>query len=50
LTDIVNDPNGIKGQALIDLYNNFIVDFEHRMNQLSLVRICLVVAAQFPCM
>lgn len=35
------------GQALIKLYENFITDFEHRINTLSLVEICLPIVRQY---
>uniref|UniRef100_A0A3Q3A7H3 26S proteasome non-ATPase regulatory subunit 13 n=1 Tax=Kryptolebias marmoratus TaxID=37003 RepID=A0A3Q3A7H3_KRYMA len=42
LTDFVKDPC-FKTDGLIQLYENFISDFEHRINPLSLVEIILLV-------
>lgn len=50
LTEFVNNPAAIQGDLLIQLYNSFILDFESRLNQLSLVRICLIIALQYPSM
>ena len=36
-----------QGNVLIDMYEKFISDFEHRINQLSLVEICLVIVRQY---
>lgn len=46
LTDFVKDPYFASGDGLIQLYENFISDFEHRINPLSLVEIILYVARQ----
>uniref|UniRef100_A0A8C6LN48 Proteasome 26S subunit, non-ATPase 13 n=1 Tax=Nothobranchius furzeri TaxID=105023 RepID=A0A8C6LN48_NOTFU len=46
LTDFVKDPCFKTGDGLIQLYENFISDFEHRINPLSLVEIILYVARQ----
>uniref|UniRef100_A0A3B5LKT7 26S proteasome non-ATPase regulatory subunit 13 n=1 Tax=Xiphophorus couchianus TaxID=32473 RepID=A0A3B5LKT7_9TELE len=46
LTDFVKDPFFKTGDGLIQLYENFISDFEHRINPLSLVEIILYVAKQ----
>ncbi|XP_076878427.1 26S proteasome non-ATPase regulatory subunit 13 [Brachyhypopomus gauderio] len=48
LTDFVQDPIFSKGDAIIQLYENFISDFEHRINPLSLVEIVLHVVRQMP--
>ncbi|KAK5619353.1 26S proteasome non-ATPase regulatory subunit 13 [Crenichthys baileyi] len=48
LTDFVKDPFFKTGDGLIQLYDNFISDFEHRINPLSLVEIILYVARQMP--
>ncbi|KAF6733525.1 26S proteasome non-ATPase regulatory subunit 13 [Oryzias melastigma] len=48
LTDFVKDPCFKTGDGLIQLYENFICDFEHRINPLSLVEIILYVARQMP--
>ncbi|MED6243109.1 26S proteasome non-ATPase regulatory subunit 13, partial [Ataeniobius toweri] len=48
LTDFVKDPFFKTGDGLIQLYENFISDFEHRINPLSLVEIILYVARQMP--
>lgn len=47
LLDLVKSPTLSGSDDLRDLYENFVVDFEHRINQLSLVRIALAVAASF---
>uniref|UniRef100_A0A673C5U0 26S proteasome non-ATPase regulatory subunit 13 n=1 Tax=Sphaeramia orbicularis TaxID=375764 RepID=A0A673C5U0_9TELE len=46
LTDFVKDPCFQTGDGLIQLYENFLSDFEHRINPLSLVEIILYVARQ----
>uniref|UniRef100_A0A8D3DUK5 26S proteasome non-ATPase regulatory subunit 13 n=1 Tax=Scophthalmus maximus TaxID=52904 RepID=A0A8D3DUK5_SCOMX len=46
LTDFVKDPCFKTGDGLIQLYDNFLSDFEHRINPLSLVEIILYVARQ----
>uniref|UniRef100_A0A8C4I2I5 26S proteasome non-ATPase regulatory subunit 13 n=1 Tax=Dicentrarchus labrax TaxID=13489 RepID=A0A8C4I2I5_DICLA len=46
LTDFVKDPCFKTGDGLIQLYDNFISDFEHRINPLSLMEIILYVARQ----
>ncbi|XP_069821790.1 26S proteasome non-ATPase regulatory subunit 13 [Dendropsophus ebraccatus] len=46
LLDFVQDPECAKGDGLIKLYENFISDFEHRINPLSLVEIILHVVRQ----
>uniref|UniRef100_A0A8B9GUF4 26S proteasome non-ATPase regulatory subunit 13 n=1 Tax=Astyanax mexicanus TaxID=7994 RepID=A0A8B9GUF4_ASTMX len=48
LSDFVQDPYFSKGDALIQLYENFISDFEHRINPLSLVEMILHVVRQMP--
>uniref|UniRef100_A0A671LX78 26S proteasome non-ATPase regulatory subunit 13 n=1 Tax=Sinocyclocheilus anshuiensis TaxID=1608454 RepID=A0A671LX78_9TELE len=48
LTVFVLDPYFSKGDTLIQLYENFLSDFEHRINPLSLVEIILHVARQMP--
>uniref|UniRef100_A0A8C1GYX4 26S proteasome non-ATPase regulatory subunit 13 n=1 Tax=Cyprinus carpio TaxID=7962 RepID=A0A8C1GYX4_CYPCA len=48
LTVFVQDPYFSKGDGLIQLYENFLSDFEHRINPLSLVEIILHVAKQMP--
>uniref|UniRef100_A0A8C1BND7 26S proteasome non-ATPase regulatory subunit 13 n=1 Tax=Cyprinus carpio carpio TaxID=630221 RepID=A0A8C1BND7_CYPCA len=48
LTVFVQDPYFSKGDTLIQLYENFLSDFEHRINPLSLVEIILHVARQMP--
>ncbi|XP_063044262.1 26S proteasome non-ATPase regulatory subunit 13-like [Engraulis encrasicolus] len=45
LTDFVKDPC-FKGDGLTQLYENFLSDFEHRINPLSLVEIILYVIRQ----
>ncbi|XP_015422336.1 PREDICTED: 26S proteasome non-ATPase regulatory subunit 13 [Myotis davidii] len=44
--DFVQDPCFAHGDGLIKLYENFISDFEHRVNPLSLVEIILHVVRQ----
>uniref|UniRef100_A0A674C700 26S proteasome non-ATPase regulatory subunit 13 n=1 Tax=Salmo trutta TaxID=8032 RepID=A0A674C700_SALTR len=46
LTDFVKDPCFATGDGLIQLYDNFLSDFDHRINPLSLVEIILYVARQ----
>ncbi|MBN3309942.1 PSD13 ATPase, partial [Amia calva] len=46
ITDFVQDPCFASGDGLIKLYENFLSDFEHRINPLSLVEIILHVARQ----
>uniref|UniRef100_A0A8C5MQ30 26S proteasome non-ATPase regulatory subunit 13 n=1 Tax=Leptobrachium leishanense TaxID=445787 RepID=A0A8C5MQ30_9ANUR len=46
LLDFVQDPEFAKGDGLIKFYENFISDFEHRINPLSLVEIILHVVRQ----
>lgn len=46
LLEFVQDPHFAKGDGLIKLYENFINDFEHRVNPLSLVEIILHVVRQ----
>uniref|UniRef100_A0A7N9AVD0 26S proteasome non-ATPase regulatory subunit 13 n=1 Tax=Mastacembelus armatus TaxID=205130 RepID=A0A7N9AVD0_9TELE len=48
LTDFVKDSYFKTGDGLIQLYENFLCDFEHRINPLSLVEIILYVARQMP--
>uniref|UniRef100_A0A667Y8Y6 26S proteasome non-ATPase regulatory subunit 13 n=1 Tax=Myripristis murdjan TaxID=586833 RepID=A0A667Y8Y6_9TELE len=48
LTEFVKDPCFKTGDGLIQLYDNFLSDFEHRINPLSLVEIILYVARQMP--
>ena len=44
--DFVQDPCFAQGDGLIKLYENFISEFEHRLNPLSLVEIILHVVRQ----
>ncbi|XP_039594038.1 26S proteasome non-ATPase regulatory subunit 13 [Polypterus senegalus] len=48
ITEFVVNPCFAKGDGLIKLYENFLCDFEHRINPLSLVEIILHVARQMP--
>ncbi|KAK3535709.1 hypothetical protein QTP70_020573 [Hemibagrus guttatus] len=48
LSDFVQNPCLCKGDSLVQLYENFISDFEHRINPLSLVEILLHVVRQMP--
>uniref|UniRef100_A0AAY4BU16 26S proteasome non-ATPase regulatory subunit 13 n=1 Tax=Denticeps clupeoides TaxID=299321 RepID=A0AAY4BU16_9TELE len=43
VSDFVQDPCFAAGDGLIQLYENFLCDFEHRINPLSLVEIILFV-------
>jgi 26S proteasome regulatory subunit N9 len=48
IQQIVHKPElSHNGTLLIDLYDKFITDFEHRINQLSLVEICLPIIRQY---
>lgn len=46
LLTFVKQPSVAQGDALIKMYNSFIADFDHRINQLSLVEIIIPVAKQ----
>ncbi|XP_019634907.1 PREDICTED: 26S proteasome non-ATPase regulatory subunit 13-like [Branchiostoma belcheri] len=46
LTTFVNSPHFAQGDGLLKLYENFLVDFEHRINPLSLVEIILIIIKQ----
>uniref|UniRef100_A0A4W4DNS7 26S proteasome non-ATPase regulatory subunit 13 n=1 Tax=Electrophorus electricus TaxID=8005 RepID=A0A4W4DNS7_ELEEL len=46
MTEFVKDPYFKSGDSLIQLYDNFLSDFEHRINPLSLVEIILYVIRQ----
>lgn len=46
LQNFVKNPIFSKGEGLIRMYENFISDFEHRINHLSLVEIILFVVKQ----
>lgn len=46
LTEFVKDPYFKTGDTLIQLYENFLSDFEHRINPLSLMEIILYVIRQ----
>ncbi|KAB5571687.1 hypothetical protein PHYPO_G00227930 [Pangasianodon hypophthalmus] len=48
LSEFVQNPCVCKGDGLVQLYENFISDFEHRINPLSLVEILLHVVRQMP--
>lgn len=45
--EFVRKPEFKQGTVLIDMYEHFIVDFEHRINTLSLVEICLPIVRQY---
>ena len=45
--EFVNKPEVQKAQILIPMYQKFITDFEHRINQLSLVEMCLPIVRQY---
>nr|UCK81615.1 26S proteasome non-ATPase regulatory subunit 13 [Arenicola marina] len=47
LLEFVKHPSFSQGDGLIKLYNNFISDFEHRINPLALVEMCVFVVRQF---
>lgn len=48
LSEFVQNPCFCKGEGLVQLYENFICDFEHRINPLSLVEMLLHVVRQMP--
>jgi len=45
--EVVNKPEMRQGTLLIEMYEKFISDFEHRINLLSLVEICLPIVRQY---
>lgn len=45
--NFVRKPEFKQGTVLIDMYEKFIIDFEHRINTLSLVEICLPIVRQY---
>lgn len=45
--EIVQKPELKQGTILIEMYEKFISDFEHRINPLSLVEICLPIVRQY---
>ncbi|KAK7107988.1 26S proteasome non-ATPase regulatory subunit 13-like [Littorina saxatilis] len=46
LSAFVKTPVFAKGDTLVKLYENFITDFEHRINPLALTEICVLVVKQ----
>jgi len=46
LENVVSTPAFDSGEDLLNLYNNFIKDFETKLNQLVLVKICLRIIAK----
>ncbi|XP_076444578.1 26S proteasome non-ATPase regulatory subunit 13-like [Babylonia areolata] len=46
LSAFVKTPVFAKGDSLVRLYENFITDFEHRINPLALTEICVLVVKQ----
>jgi len=48
LLQFVKNPIFAKGDGLLRLYENFLSDFEHRINPLSLAELCVLVVRQIP--
>ncbi|XP_072164966.1 26S proteasome non-ATPase regulatory subunit 13-like [Diadema setosum] len=48
LLDFVKQPIFAQGDGLIKLYENFLCDFEHRINPLSLAELAAVIVRQVP--
>jgi len=46
LNQFVRNPALSQGDALVKLYQNFIVDFEHRINQLALAELVIIIVRQ----
>jgi 26S proteasome regulatory subunit N9 len=46
LSQFVRQPQLSQGDALLKLYQNFIADFEHRINPLALAEIVIIVSRQ----
>lgn len=46
LNTFIKTPAFAKGDALVRLYDNFLTDFEHRINPLALTEICVLVCKQ----
>jgi len=46
VTEFIRNPALSQGDALVKLYQNFIADFEHRINPLALAEIVIVVCRQ----
>eukprot|EP00745_Piridium_sociabile_P039572 TRINITY_DN74224_c0_g2_i2.p1 TRINITY_DN74224_c0_g2~~TRINITY_DN74224_c0_g2_i2.p1 ORF type:complete len:379 (+),score=112.84 TRINITY_DN74224_c0_g2_i2:60-1196(+) len=46
LSAFVKTPVFAKGDSLVRLYDNFLTDFEHRINPLALTEICVLVVKQ----
>ncbi len=45
--EVVQKPELKQGNLLIEMYEKFITDFEHRINPLSLVELCLPIVRQY---
>jgi len=48
LLEFTKNPMFAKGDGLLRLYENFLSDFEHRINPLSLAELCVLVVRQIP--
>ncbi|XP_005107749.1 26S proteasome non-ATPase regulatory subunit 13 [Aplysia californica] len=48
LLQFVKNPIFARGDGLLRLYENFLSDFEHRINPLSLAELCVLVVRQIP--
>jgi len=48
LLEFTKNPMFAKGDGLLRMYENFISDFEHRINPLSLAELCVLVVRQIP--
>jgi len=48
LLEFTKNPMFAKGDGLLRLYENFLSDFEHRINPLSLAELCVLVVKQIP--
>jgi len=46
LGEFIKNPALLQGDALVRLYQNFIVDFENRINPLALAEIVVIVSRQ----
>ncbi|CAG5126461.1 unnamed protein product [Candidula unifasciata] len=46
LLNFVKNPIFAKGDGLLRLYENFLSDFEHRINPLSLAELCVIIVRQ----
>nr|CAG4643948.1 EOG090X05V9 [Lepidurus arcticus] len=48
ILEFVRSPVFSTGSELIDLYENFLADFENKINSLTLIEICSFIVRQFP--